>query len=45
MDSFVTTLVEGDAHKADLWNGTVPPLGAVPCAAEEPGEVSRMGLR
>ena len=45
MDSFVTTLVENDAQKTELWNSTVPPLGVVLCAAPEDPGVSRLGLR
>lgn len=45
MDSFVTTLVEGNARTAELWNNAEPPLGAVLCAAPEPPNCSRLGLR
>ena len=45
MDSFVTTLLYEDANKTELWNGTEPPLGAVLCAAPEPPDTSRLGLR
>ena len=45
MDSFVTTLVEGNAQKTELWNTAEPPLGAVLCAAPEPPSCSRLGLR
>ena len=45
MNSFVTTLVEGDAYNTELWNGTTPPLGVVLCAAPEPPEMFRLGVR
>ena len=45
MDSLASTLLHGDAHHTELWNGTVPPLGAVLCAATEAPLPSRMGLR
>ena len=43
MDSFVATLLDNNAQKTELWNGTAPPLGAVLCAATEMPGVSRMG--
>ena len=45
MDSFVTTLLEGNVYSTELWNNTAPPLGAVLCAAPEPPEDSRRGPR
>ena len=45
MDSFVTTLLDGDAYRTELWNGAAPPLGAVLCAAPEPPMYSRLGFR
>ena len=42
MDSFANTLLRGN-DDTELWNGTVPPLGMVLCAAQEPPVCSRMG--
>ena len=44
MDSFANTLLSGN-QDTNLWNGPAPPLGAVLCAAAEPPQYSRLGLR
>ena len=45
MDGLASTLVHDTAEQTELWNAPQPALGAVLCAAAEPPDCSRLGLR